>query len=181
MGGLCARVTGKALGEGSLISLLSQLFPEIVTGQVLQELKQIAAGGEGKSRPWRARAKSDLQLGATHHPGTLPAICPGALALSGVLRRLQQVEEKIVQVNALLCLCRVPSHPPPSSRPGLGGGGACLPPSVHSCLPSCTFLTPAFSWLGPSASVTLCFSLPLSWTAEEGSELGQQGIPHKEH
>ncbi|XP_054999966.1 F-actin-monooxygenase MICAL2 isoform X1 [Sorex araneus] len=80
--------------------LKRQLFPEIVTGQVLQELKQIATGGEGKSRPWRARAKSDLQLGVTHHPAALPAICPRALALSGVLRRLQQVEEKIVQKRA---------------------------------------------------------------------------------
>ncbi|XP_048644306.1 F-actin-monooxygenase MICAL2 isoform X3 [Marmota marmota marmota] len=68
--------------------------------QVLRELKQVPAGGEYPSRPWRARAKSDLELGGPENLGTLPPTCQGALALSGVLRRLQQVEEKILQKRA---------------------------------------------------------------------------------
>lgn len=79
--------------------LLSQLSSVLVTGQVLRELKQVSTGGECPSRPWRARAKSDLQLGGPENLATLPPACQGALALSGVLRRLQQVEEKILQVN----------------------------------------------------------------------------------
>lgn len=57
----------------------------------------MSAGGECPSRPWRARAKSDL--GGPENRAALPA-CQGALALSGVLRRLQLVEEKILQVKA---------------------------------------------------------------------------------
>ncbi|XP_023575172.1 F-actin-monooxygenase MICAL2 isoform X1 [Octodon degus] len=68
--------------------------------QVLRELKQVSTGGECPSRPWRARAKSDLQLGSPENLATLPPACQGALALSGVLRRLQQVEEKILQKRA---------------------------------------------------------------------------------
>nr|XP_023419034.1 F-actin-monooxygenase MICAL2 isoform X2 [Cavia porcellus] len=68
--------------------------------QVLRELKQVSTGGECPSRPWRARAKSDLQLGGPENLATLPPACQGALALSGVLRRLQQVEEKILQKRA---------------------------------------------------------------------------------
>lgn len=97
--------------EGSLIFLLPQFPLVVVTGHVLRELKQVSAGGECPSRPWRARAKSDLQLGGPENPAALPATCQGALALSGVLRRLQEVEEKVLQVKALLfalslpCLC----------------------------------------------------------------------------
>ena len=97
--------------EGSLIFLLPQFPLVVVTGHVLRELKQVSAGGECPSRPWRARAKSDLQLGGPENPASLPATCQGALALSGVLRRLQQVEEKVLQVKASLfalslpCLC----------------------------------------------------------------------------
>lgn len=90
--------------EGSLIFLLPQ-FPSVVTGHVLRELKQVSASGEYPSRPWRARAKSDLQLGGPESAAPLPPGCQGALALSGVLRRLQQVEDRILQVKALLCAC----------------------------------------------------------------------------
>eukprot|EP00070_Physeter_catodon_P049854 XP_028356748.1 F-actin-monooxygenase MICAL2 isoform X3 [Physeter catodon] len=80
---------------------LKRQFPlVVVTGHVLRELKQVSAGGECPSRPWRARAKSDLQLGGPENPAGLPATCQGALALSGVLRRLQQVEEKVLQKRA---------------------------------------------------------------------------------
>ncbi|XP_057408270.1 F-actin-monooxygenase MICAL2 isoform X2 [Balaenoptera acutorostrata] len=80
---------------------LKRQFPlVVVTGHVLRELKQVSAGGECPSRPWRARAKSDLQLGGPENPASLPATCQGALALSGVLRRLQQVEEKVLQKRA---------------------------------------------------------------------------------
>ncbi|XP_048955039.1 F-actin-monooxygenase MICAL2 isoform X3 [Canis lupus dingo] len=80
---------------------LKRQFPSVVvTGHVLRELKQVSAGGECPSRPWRARAKSDLQLGGPENTAALPPTCQGALALSGVLRRLQQVEDKIVQKRA---------------------------------------------------------------------------------
>ncbi|XP_032282988.1 F-actin-monooxygenase MICAL2 isoform X3 [Phoca vitulina] len=75
---------------------LKRQFPSVVvTGHVLRELKQVSAGGGCPSRPWRARAKSDLQ--PSEAPAGLPPTCQGALALSGVLRRLQQVEDKILQ------------------------------------------------------------------------------------
>ncbi|VTJ84814.1 Hypothetical predicted protein [Marmota monax] len=80
--------------------LKRQFFSVLLMGQVLRELKQVPAGGEYPSRPWRARAKSDLELGGPENLGTLPPTCQGALALSGVLRRLQQVEEKILQKRA---------------------------------------------------------------------------------
>jgi len=86
--------------EGSLTFLLSQFPSVVVTGHVLRELKQVSAGGGCPSRPWRARAKSDLQLGRPEAPAGLPPTCQGALALSGVLRRLQQVEDKILQKRA---------------------------------------------------------------------------------
>ncbi|XP_045652458.1 LOW QUALITY PROTEIN: F-actin-monooxygenase MICAL2 [Ursus americanus] len=80
---------------------LKRQFPSVVvTGHVLRELKQVSAGGGCPSRPWRARAKSDLQLGGPEAPAGLPPACQGALALSGVLRRLQQVEDKILQKRA---------------------------------------------------------------------------------
>nr|XP_045000881.1 F-actin-monooxygenase MICAL2 isoform X3 [Jaculus jaculus] len=80
---------------------LKRQFPSaVVTGQVLRELNQVPAGGEYPSRPWRARAKSDLQLGGSENLATLPPNSQGALALSGVLRRLQLVEEKILQKRA---------------------------------------------------------------------------------
>ncbi|XP_073897648.1 F-actin-monooxygenase MICAL2 isoform X4 [Castor canadensis] len=80
---------------------LKRQFPSVVvTGQVLRELNQVSAGGECPTRPWRARAKSDLQLGGPENLPALPPTCHGTLALSGVLRRLQQVEEKIVQKRA---------------------------------------------------------------------------------
>uniref|UniRef100_A0A673TGC4 F-actin monooxygenase n=1 Tax=Suricata suricatta TaxID=37032 RepID=A0A673TGC4_SURSU len=79
---------------------LKRQFPAVVTGHVLRELKQVSAGGECPSRPWRARAKSDLQLGGPESSATLPPGCQGALALSGVLRRLQQVEDRILQKRA---------------------------------------------------------------------------------
>ncbi|XP_036045147.1 F-actin-monooxygenase MICAL2 isoform X2 [Onychomys torridus] len=80
--------------------LKRQFSSVVVTGQVLRELNQVPASGECPSRPWRARAKSDLQLGGAENLATLPPACPGALALSGVLRRLQQVEEKVLQKRA---------------------------------------------------------------------------------
>ncbi|XP_033620026.1 F-actin-monooxygenase MICAL2 isoform X1 [Fukomys damarensis] len=80
--------------------LKRQLSSVLVMGQVLRELKQVSPGGECPSRPWRARAKSDLQLSGPENHATLPPACQGALALSGVLRRLQQVEEKILQKRA---------------------------------------------------------------------------------
>lgn len=145
--------SNRTCGESSLISLLSQLPPAVVTGQVLRELKQIATNGEGLSRPWRARAKSDLQLGVSPHPAALPPTCPGALALSGVLRRLQQVEEKIVQVNLLLCFCWDAFLS--SSLPPAWGCGP-----FSSCLPSCTFLITQhyFPLDETSASIMLSFS-----------------------
>ncbi|XP_069410463.1 F-actin-monooxygenase MICAL2 isoform X4 [Ovis canadensis] len=80
---------------------LKRQFPSmVVTGHVLREIKQVSAGGECPARPWRARAKSDLQLGGPENLTSLPPTCPGALALSGVLRRLQQVEEKVLQKRA---------------------------------------------------------------------------------
>lgn len=82
-----------------MIFPLSQFPSTVVPGHVLRELKQVSAGGECPSRPWRARAKSDLQLGGPKTSDGLPPTCQGALALSGVLRRLQQVEEKIIQVK----------------------------------------------------------------------------------
>ncbi|GAB5577609.1 F-actin-monooxygenase MICAL2 isoform X7 [Prionailurus iriomotensis] len=76
-------------------------FPSVVvTGHVLRELKQVSADCECPSRPWRARAKSDLQLGGPGSSPALPPACQGALALSGVLRRLQQVEDRILQKRA---------------------------------------------------------------------------------
>ncbi|ELK30445.1 Protein MICAL-2 [Myotis davidii] len=76
--------------------LKRQLPSAVVTGHVLREINQVSASGECPSRPRRARAQSDLQLGGR---GESPA-CQGALALSGVLRRLQLVEEKILQKRA---------------------------------------------------------------------------------
>nr|XP_020142161.1 F-actin-methionine sulfoxide oxidase MICAL2 isoform X6 [Microcebus murinus] len=81
-------------------ALKRQLPPVVVTGHVLRELKQVSAGGECLSRPWRARAKSDLQLGKPENLAALAPPCQGPQALSGVLRRLQQVEEKILQKRA---------------------------------------------------------------------------------
>ncbi|XP_034501262.1 F-actin-monooxygenase MICAL2 isoform X4 [Ailuropoda melanoleuca] len=79
---------------------LKRQFPSVVvTGHVLREIKQVSAGGGCPSRPWRARAKSDLQLGGPEVPAGLPPACQGALALSGVLRRLQEVEDKILQAK----------------------------------------------------------------------------------
>lgn len=175
--------------EGSLIFLLSQFPSVVVTGHVLRELKQVSADCECPSRPWRARAKSDLQLGGPGSSPALPPACQGALALSGVLRRLQQVEDRILQVKALL---RAPPLPV--------FGGAFLPsppPSAHSGLllflftpcplrPTETSLPlppkPPTSLLALTVSVTVSFSfLFLTWPAEEGSELGQQGISQKEH
>ncbi|XP_057634550.1 F-actin-monooxygenase MICAL2 isoform X2 [Chionomys nivalis] len=80
--------------------LKRQFSSVVATGQVLRELNQVPASGECPSRPWRARAKSDLQLGGAENLDTLPPTCQGALALSGVLRRLQQVEEKVLQKRA---------------------------------------------------------------------------------
>lgn len=103
----------------------------VVTGHVLRELNQVSADGECPSRPWRARAKSDLQLGGPENRAALPPTCQGALALSGVLRRLQLVEEKILQVKAspfALSLPSIPPVPPPAQ------GGFLLLLSV-SCLP----------------------------------------------
>lgn len=78
---------------------------------MLRELNQVPASGECPGRPWRARAKSDLQLGGAENLATLPPTCQGALALSGVLRRLQQVEEKVLQVTVLsVCHVHVPSY-----------------------------------------------------------------------
>ncbi|XP_012884251.1 PREDICTED: protein-methionine sulfoxide oxidase MICAL2 [Dipodomys ordii] len=79
---------------------LKRQFPSVVTGQVLRELNQVSAGSERMNRPWRARAKSDLQLGGPENLPALPPNCQRALALSGVLQRLQQVEEKILQKRA---------------------------------------------------------------------------------
>ncbi|KAF6104789.1 microtubule associated monooxygenase, calponin and LIM domain containing 2 [Phyllostomus discolor] len=80
---------------------LKRQFPSVVvTGHVLREINQVSAGGGCPSRPWRARAKSDLQLGGPENRAALPPTCQGALALSGVLRRLQLVEEKILQKRA---------------------------------------------------------------------------------
>ncbi|XP_051048653.1 F-actin-monooxygenase MICAL2 isoform X1 [Phodopus roborovskii] len=85
---------------GLLPPLKRQFSSVVATGQVLRELNQVPASGECPSRPWRARAKSDLQLGGAENLAALPPNCQGALALSGVLRRLQQVEEKVLQKRA---------------------------------------------------------------------------------
>lgn len=87
-----------------------QLSSVVVTGHVLREINQVSAGGECPSRPRRARAQSDLQLGGREEN---PA-CQGALALSGVLRRLQLVEEKILQVKASPCALSLPRSGVPS-------------------------------------------------------------------
>ena len=108
-----------------MIFRLPQFPSVVVTGHVLRELKQVSAGGECPARPWRARAKSDLQLGGPENLASLPPTCPGALALSGVLRRLQQVEEKVLQVKASLFalplswLCLCPACALPMSLPCL--------------------------------------------------------------
>lgn len=123
--------------EGSLIFLLSQ-FPSVVTtGHVLRELNQVSAGGECPSRPWRARAKSDLQVGGPENRTALPPACQGALALSGVLRRLQLVEEKILQVKASPFALPEPESGVPSIAPlpPLARGGFLLL-LFTPCLPS---------------------------------------------
>nr|XP_023501822.1 F-actin-monooxygenase MICAL2 isoform X2 [Equus caballus] len=96
----CRRPTPEEPTPSPSPPLKRQFPPVVVTGHVLRELKQVSAGGEGLSRPWRARAKSDLQLGGLEPPIALPPTCQGAQALSGVLRRLQQVEDKILQKRA---------------------------------------------------------------------------------
>lgn len=104
----------------------------VVTGQVLRELNQVPASGECLSRPWRARAKSDLQLGGVENLATLPRTCQGTQALSGVLRRLQQVEEKVLQVTFLsvyLCPCPVLPAPHPTQS-----GSLPLPSSICLCV-----------------------------------------------
>lgn len=120
-----------------MIFLLPQFPPVVVTGHVLRELKQVSAGGEGLSRPWRARAKSDLQLGGLEPPIALPPTCQGAQALSGVLRRLQQVEDKILQVKALLFALPLPVSgclPLPCLLPAQGGSCYGSSPLSRSCL-----------------------------------------------
>lgn len=104
---------------------------------MLREINQVTAGGECPSRPWRARAKSDLQLAGPENRAALPPTCQGALALSGVLRRLQLVEEKILQVKALPCalplpMSGVPSIPP---LPLPAQGGLLLLLSMHALSP----------------------------------------------
>lgn len=181
--------------EGSLIFLLSQ-FPSVVTtGHVLRELNQVSAGGECPSRPWRARAKSDLQVGGPENRTALPPACQGALALSGVLRRLQLVEEKILQVKASPFTLPVPESGVPSIAPlpPLARGGFLLL-LFTPCLPSSPMCGEAMRQACPTASrlsrggshPSLCHYLFFSFsfltlTAEEGSELGQQGISQKEH
>lgn len=146
--------------EGSLTFLLSQFPSVVVTGHVLRELNQVSAGGGCPNRPWRARAKSDLQLGGPEAPAGLPPTCQGALALSGVLRRLQQVEDKILQVTALpvalpLPLSGAPSFPPLSPRHWVGSFSCCSRPV--SCL------IPPLSGRQPPSSLSLSLSLsPLS-------------------
>lgn len=114
-----------------MIFLLSQLPLEAVTGHVLRELNQVPAGGECPSRPWRARAKSDLQLGGPEHRAALPPHCQGALALCGVLRRLQLVEEQILQVKPPLCLASASRSPSPCAC----AEWAPPPPAVHVLSP----------------------------------------------
>ncbi|XP_006885652.1 PREDICTED: protein-methionine sulfoxide oxidase MICAL2 [Elephantulus edwardii] len=80
--------------------LKRQLPLVAVPGQVRRELKQVSAGGECASRPWRARARSDLQLGGPESSTVRVPAGQGALALSGVLRRLQEVEDKILEKRA---------------------------------------------------------------------------------
>lgn len=138
--------------EGSLIFPLSQFPSVVVTGQVLRELNQVSAGGECPTRPWRARAKSDLQLGGPENLPALPPTCHGTLALSGVLRRLQQVEEKIVQVKDHLSLPVSVSE--------------WLPPSLSSCpqpipSPPAPSLSPVFCVLGATQAPNC--SLASSW------------------
>lgn len=173
--------------EGSLTFLLSQFPSVVVTGHVLRELNQVSAGGGCPNRPWRARAKSDLQLGGPEAPAGLPPTCQGALALSGVLRRLQQVEDKILQVKALpvalpLSLSGAPSFPPLSPRHWVGSSSDCsgllLRLFTHCLLSHPAALLEAATIV----SVTVSLSFPsLTLPAEEGSELGQQGISQKEH
>lgn len=161
--------------EGSLIFLLSQ-FPSVVaTGHVLRELNQVSAGGECPSRPWRARAKSDLQVGGPENRAALPPACQGALALSGVLRRLQLVEEKILQVKASPFALPVPESAVPSipPLPPLAQGGfllllstPCVPSSpvcgetMRQACPTASRLSPGGSH--PSPCHSLFFLSPFS-------------------
>ncbi|XP_056658039.1 F-actin-monooxygenase MICAL2 isoform X4 [Monodelphis domestica] len=69
------------------------------TEQVLREAKQ-ASASDCLTRPSRARAKSDLQHPQAGSMAPLPSAYPGAFALVGALRRLQNVEEKIHQKRA---------------------------------------------------------------------------------
>ncbi|XP_044537764.1 F-actin-monooxygenase MICAL2 [Gracilinanus agilis] len=69
------------------------------TEQVLREAKQ-ASASDCLTRPSRARAKSDLQHSQAGSMAPLPSAYPGAFALVGALRRLQNVEEKIHQKRA---------------------------------------------------------------------------------
>lgn len=134
-----------------LTSPLSQFSSVVATGQVLRELNQVPASGECPSRPWRARAKSDLQLGGAENLATLPPTCQGALALSGVLRRLQQVEEKVLQVTA-------PSAYPVSvSRP------TCSSPTQSRSLLLC-FLSYLLSAVSEETSLAHSFLSPLEVT-----------------
>lgn len=129
----------------------------VATGQVLRELNQVPASGECPSRPWRARAKSDLQLGGAENLATLPPTCHGALALSGVLRRLQEVEEKVLQVTALLPTVSM-SCPPCSSSTQSGSLFLWFPPYLLSavCVRRQTWLTPS-----PLPEVTLTATVTL--------------------
>lgn len=122
----------------------------VATGQVLRELNQVPASGEGTSRPWRARAKSDLQLIGAENLATLPRTCQGAMALSGVLRRLQQVEEKVLQVTVLsayLCLCPILTAPHPIQSAYLSLWSLFLPIFCLLCVRRQAWLTPfPFPW-----------------------------------
>lgn len=118
----------------------------MATGQVLRELNQVPASSECPSRPWRARAKSDLQLGGAENLATLPPTCQGALALSGVLRRLQQVEEKVLQVtapSAYLCLCPIlPVPHPPRAGPSSSASFSILSAVSEETSLAHSFLSP---------------------------------------
>ena len=118
----------------------------VVTGHVLREINQVSAGGGCPSRPWRARAKSDLQLGGPANCAAPPPTCQGALALSGVLRRLQLVEEKILQVKASPCALFLPVSGEPSipPLPLPSWAGFLILPFEHALSPApCPALSPA--------------------------------------
>ncbi|XP_074853466.1 F-actin-monooxygenase MICAL2 isoform X2 [Carettochelys insculpta] len=77
--------------------LKSQFQAVVRTEHVVREPKQSLHGSDGVARGSRMIEKTDLQSRLSE---TLASTCPAAFVISGVLKRLQHVEEKINQKRA---------------------------------------------------------------------------------